>query len=50
MYEICYQFMHNIVDFKKLPNNSKIAFLGGIIVNTPDECEDCFIPIEFTLY
>ena len=49
MYEIISEFLDNIIDMKWGGQNSKIAIVGGIMINSDGARTDRFLPLKFEL-
>ena len=47
MYEIIEQFMENVIDMKWAGPNSKLAIIGGIMINCDGQNTDRFVPLKF---
>ena len=49
MYEVVKQFLEGIIHLNWQGPNSKLAVIGGIMVNCDDDGTDMFVPLMFEL-
>lgn len=47
MYDILYAFLNNIVNLNWQGPNSKLAIIGGIMINCEGDKTDMFLPLMF---
>ena len=47
MFDIIYDYMNDIVNTSFGGNNSKLAILGGIMLNCDGDGNDMFLPLKF---
>jgi hypothetical protein len=47
MFEIVHEFLENILHYDWQGKNSKIALIGGIMINCDDDDTDMFVPLMF---
>ena len=47
MYDIIEKYLDSIVNLKFCGPNSKLAILGGIMINCDGKRTDCFLPLKF---
>lgn len=47
MYEIVHEFLEGILHMNWQGPNSKLALLGGIMINCDDDGTDMFLPLMF---
>jgi hypothetical protein len=47
MYDIIYNFLNQIIDLNWQTENSKLAIIGGIMINCEGEKTDMFLPLLF---
>ena len=49
MYELQRQFLEDIINLDWMGTNSKLALIGGIMINCDGEKTDKFLPLSFEL-
>lgn len=49
MYELQLEYLDNIIDLSKWGPSSKLAIVGGIMVNCDGKGNDMFVPLKFEI-
>ena len=49
IYDLVIDYLEKIIDMKWSTKGSKLALLGGIIINCDDEGTDRFLPLKFEI-
>ena len=49
MYDLLVDYLEKIMDMKWCTKGSKLALLGGIIINCDDDGTDRFLPLKFEI-
>ena len=47
MYKIQKEYLKNILSYGWMGENSKLALIGGIMINCDGNCTDMFMPLSF---
>ena len=47
MFEVCQKYLDDIVNLGFCGPDSKLALIGGIMINCDGQKTDCFLPLKF---